>query len=150
METLVEENISIREIRLEDTQAIQDIRIAISEEDAQVDFQKLMEQHVSEGNGKTSLVAEVNGKVAGYMISTTLYAGFGIGKSAWIMSLGVHPDHMGQGLGLKLANRICDIYKEKGVSSIYSSVMWDSIDVLSFFKKLGFKRSEFINLKKDL
>ena len=146
METLVEENISIREIRLEDTQAIQDIRIAISEEDAQVDFQKLMGQHVSDGNGKTSLVAEVNGKVAGYMISTTLYAGFGIGKSAWIMSLGVHPEHMGQGLGLKLADRICDIYKEKGVSSIYSSVMWDSIDVLSFFKKLGFKRSEFINL----
>ena len=150
METLVEENISIREIRLEDTQAIQDIRIAISEEDARVDFQKLMEQHVSGGNGKTSLVAEVNGKVAGYMISTTLYAGFGIKKSAWIMSLGVHPDHMGQGLGLKLANRICDIYKEKGVGSIYSSVMWDSIDVLSFFKKLGFKLSEFINLKKDL
>lgn len=146
----MEENISIREIRLEDTQAIQDIRIAISEEDARVDFQKLIEQHVSERNGKTSLVAEVNGKVAGYMISTTLYAGFGIGKSAWIMSLGVHPDHMGQGLGLKLANRICDIYKQKGVGSIYSSVMWDSIDVLSFFKKLGFTRSEFINLKKDL
>lgn len=150
METLVEENISIREIRLEDTQAIQEIRIAISEEDAQVDFQKLMQQHVSGGNGKTSLVAEVNGKVAGYMISSTLYAGFGIKKSAWIMALGVHPDHMGQGLGLKLASRICEIYKEKGVRSIYSSVMWDSIDVLSFFKKLGFTRSEFINLKKDL
>ncbi|MCP4720197.1 MAG: GNAT family N-acetyltransferase [Desulfobacteraceae bacterium] len=146
----MEERISIREIRLEDTQAIQDIRIAISEEDAQVDFKKLVEQHVSDGDGKTSLVAEVNGKVAGYMISTTLYAGFGIRKSAWIVSIGVHPDYMGQGLGLKLANRICEIYKEKGVKSIYSSVIWDSIDVLSFFKKLGFSRSEFINLKKDL
>lgn len=150
MEGFVEERVSIREIRVDDTQAIQEIRIGISEEDAQVDFQKLVEQHISEGNGQTSLVAEVNGKVVGYMISTTLYAGFGIGKSAWIMSFGVHPDHMGQGIGLKLANRICDIYKAKGVSSIYSSVMWDSIDVLSFFKKLGFKRSEFINLKKDL
>ncbi|MCP4720651.1 MAG: GNAT family N-acetyltransferase, partial [Desulfobacteraceae bacterium] len=45
----MEERISIREIRLEDTQAIQDIRIAISEEDAQVDFKKLVEQHVSDG-----------------------------------------------------------------------------------------------------
>jgi len=150
MEDFVEERVSIREIRVDDTQAIQEIRIAISEEDAQVDFQKLVERHISEGNGKTSLVAEVNGVVTAYMISTTLYAGFGIGKSAWIMSFGVHPDHMGQGIGLKLANRICDIYKAKGVLSIYSSVMWDSIDVLSFFKKLGFKRSEFINLKKDL
>jgi ribosomal protein S18 acetylase RimI-like enzyme len=92
----------------------------------------------------------LNNKVVGYMISTTLYAGFGIRKSAWIMAIGVHPDYMGQGIGLALANRVCDIYRAKQVESIYSSVMWDSIDVLSFFKKLGFKRSEFINLKKDL
>ncbi len=146
----MKENVNIREIRLEDAQAIQDIRKAISEEDANVDFEKLVGQHVCDGNSKTSLVAEVNGKVAGYMISTTLYAGFGIQKSAWIMAIGVHPDHMGQGLGIKLANRICDLYREKGVNSIYSSVIWDSIDVLSFFKKLGFTRSEFINLRKDL
>ncbi len=146
----MEESVIIREISTEDARAIQDIRRAISAEDAQVDSQKLIERHVLDGNGKTSLVAEVNGKVVGYMISTTLYAGFGIQKSAWIMAIGVHPLHMGRGLGLKLANKICDIYRERGINSIYSSVLWDSIDVLSFFKKLGFKRSEFINLKKDL
>jgi ribosomal protein S18 acetylase RimI-like enzyme len=140
----------IREIRLEDAQAIEDIRGAISPQDANVDFLKLVKQQASDGNGATSLVAEWNQKVVGYMISTTLYAGFGIRKSAWIMAIGVHPDYMGQGIGLALANRICDIYRKKEVSCIYSSVMWDSIDVLSFFKKLGFKRSEFINLKKDL
>ena len=140
----------IREIRLEDAQAIEDIRAAISPQDANVDFLKLVKQQASDGNSAASLVAELNGKVVGYMISTTLYAGFGIRKSAWIMAIGVHPDYMGQGIGLALANRVCDIYRAKQVESIYSSVMWDSIDVLSFFKKLGFKRSEFINLKKDL
>jgi ribosomal protein S18 acetylase RimI-like enzyme len=144
------QDLIIREIRLEDAQAIEDIRVAISQQDANVDFLKLVTQHVSDGNGTTSLVAELNKKVVGYMISTTLYAGFGIRKSAWIMAIGVNPEYMGQGIGLAMAHRICDIYREKGVSSIYSSVMWDSIDVLSFFKKLGFKRSEFINLKKDL
>ena len=84
------------------------------------------------------------------MISTVLYAGFGIKKSAWIMAIGVHPEYMGQGIGLSLARKICDIYKEKGIKNIYSSVLWDSTDVLSFFKKLGFERSEFINLKKRL
>lgn len=140
----------IREIRLEDAQAIEDIRAAISPQDANVDFLKLVKQQASDGNAAASLVAELNDKVVGYMISTTLYAGFGIRKSAWIMAIGVHPDYMGQGIGLALANRVCEIYRAKQVESIYSSVMWDSIDVLSFFKKLGFKRSEFINLKKDL
>lgn len=140
----------IRELRLEDAQAIEDIRAAISPQDANVDFLKLVKQQASDGNSAASLVAELNGKVVGYMISTTLYAGFGIRKSAWIMAIGVHPDYMGQGIGLALANRVCDIYRAKKVESIYSSVMWDSIDVLSFFKKLGFRRSEFINLKKDL
>ncbi len=140
----------IREIRLEDAQAIENIRAAISPQDANVDFLKLVKQQALDGNGTASLVAELNKKVVGYMISTTLYAGFGIRKSAWIMAIGVHPDYMGQGIGLALANRVCEIYRDKQVESIYSSVMWDSIDVLSFFKKLGFKRSEFINLKKDL
>ncbi len=133
MEDFVEERVSIREIRVDDTNAIQGIRIAISEEDAQVDFQKLVEQHISDGNGQTSLVAEVDGMVAGYMISTTLYAGFGIGKSAWIMSFGVHPDHMGQGIGLKLANRICDIYLSilSGEVLMLSSENVDNLDGLA-------------------
>lgn len=146
----MEDNVHIREITLEDAQAIQNIRRAISEDDAKVKFIKIIERQISEGADKSSLVAQINGKVAGYMISTTLLAGFGIKKSAWIMAIGVHPDYMGQGIGLELARKICEIYKNKGVEHIYSSVRWDSTDVLSFFKKLGFERSEFINLKKKL
>lgn len=146
----MEDNVHIREITLEDAEAIQNIRRAISEDDAKVNFIKIIERQISEGADKSSLVAQINGKVVGYMISTTLLAGFGIKKSAWIMAIGVHPDYMGQGIGLALALKICEIYKNKDVEHIYSSVRWDSTDVLSFFKKLGFERSEFINLKKKL
>ena len=146
----MEDTVNIREISLNDAEAIQDIRKAISEDDAEVNFEKIIKQQISEGAAKSSLVAQINGNVVGYMISTSLYAGFGIKKSAWIMAIGVHPDYMGQGIGLALARKICDIYREKGIKYIYSSVIWDSTDVLSFFKKLGFERSEFINLKKKL
>ena len=146
----MKDTVNIREIALNDAQAIQNIRKAITADDADVDSTKLVEHQVRKKQGKSSLVAEINGNVAGYMISTTLYAGFGIKKSAWIMAIGVHPDYMGQGIGLALARKICEIYKDRGVEHIYSSVRWDSTDVLSFFKKLGFERSEFINLKKRI
>lgn len=146
----MEDTVKIREITLDDSEAIQNIRKAISEEDVGLNSEKLIEQQILEGAGKSSLAAEINGNVIGYMISTSLYAGFGIRKSAWIMDIGIHPDYMGQGIGLKLARKICDIYKDKGIKNIYSSVLWDSTDVLSFFKKLGFERSNFINLKKKL
>ncbi len=146
----MEGTIKIREITLNDAEAIQNIRKAITADDADINSVKLVEHQVLKKKSPSSLVAEVNGKVVGYMISTTLYAGFGIKKSAWVMAIGVHPDYMGQGIGLKLARKICEIYKTKGVEHIYSSVRWYSTDVLSFFKKLGFERSEFLNLKKKL
>ena len=90
----MEDTVNIREITLKDAAAIQNIRKAISEDDAEVNFVKIIEQQITEGADKSSLVAEINGKVTGYMISTTLYAGFGIKKSAWIMAIGVHPDFM--------------------------------------------------------
>ncbi len=52
----------IREIRLEDAQAIEDIRAAISPQDADVDFLKLVKQQASDGNSATSLVAELKKK----------------------------------------------------------------------------------------
>lgn len=150
MEDLLKNRVNIREITLDDAEAVHQIRKAISEDDAEVNFEKIIKQQTSESGSRSSLIAEINGDVVGYMINTTLYAGFGIKKSAWIMAIGVHPDFMGQGIGLELANRLCEIYKEKGVDHIYSAVRWDSTDVLSFFKKLGFERSDFINLKKKL
>ncbi len=146
----MEHTINIREITLNDAGDIQKIRKLISKDDSDIDSIKLVEQQVKSNQGRSGLVAEINGQIAGYMISTTIYAGFGIQKSAWIMAIGVHPDFMGHGIGIKLAKEICNFYKTKGINSIYSSVKWDSTDVLSFFKKLGFERSEFINLKKRL
>jgi ribosomal protein S18 acetylase RimI-like enzyme len=93
-------------------------------------------------------VAEIDGRVVGYMISYTMYAGFGLDKSAWIATLGVDPKFMGCGIGKRLAEEILGVYQKRGVRNIFTSVRWDSVDLLSFFKTLGFDRSHFINLKK--
>ena len=143
------ENIRIRELEASDTDDIADIYASIVRKPVDPDFKALIEKHARTEND-ICFVAELDGRVIGFMISYILTFGFGIEKSAWIATLGVDPEFMGQGIGDRLAREIFKLYKRMGISRVYTSVRWDSTDLLSFFKTLGFDRSKFINLKKEL
>ncbi|MFC1798781.1 GNAT family N-acetyltransferase [Thermodesulfobacteriota bacterium] len=141
------DNVLIRKLTVEDVENINSIHAAITQAPVVDDFNASVKEHAVMEKG-ASFVAEIDGKVVGYMVSYILSGGFGISKSAWIAMLGVNPKYMGQGIGDKLAQEILDYYQKVGVKDIYTSVRWDSTDLLSFFKRLGFDRSDFINLRK--
>lgn len=143
------ENVLIRRLRVEDTDDISRIQAAITQKPVNIDFKGVVEEQ-SRKMENASFVAEIQGRVVGFMISYILSGGFGIEKSAWIAMLGVEPKYMGRGIGKKLAEEIFRFYRERNIIHIYTSVRWDSVDLLSFFKTLGFDRSNFINIKKVL
>jgi len=142
-------NIKIRKLETTDAEQIAHIYSAIIRKPANADFKELIRLH-AKSEQDMCYVAEHDGRIVGFMISYILTLGFGIEKSAWIATLGVDPDYMGRGIGESLAKEIFKIYKETGITSVYTSVRWDSTDLLSFFKTLGFDRSNFINLRKSL
>ena len=141
------DKIRIRKLQKEDAQKISQIYAAITRTAVDADFKRVVEEHALRDD-EACFVAEREGKVVGFMISYILTAGFGITKSAWIPTLGVDPDFMGRGIGASLAEEIFKYYKAQGIENVYTSVRWDSSDMLSFFKTLGFDRSNFINLRK--
>jgi predicted N-acetyltransferase YhbS len=143
------ENLRIRKIEMGDADAIRRIQGEITKSAVDIDFGRIIRDHEQKGED-ASFVAELDGKIVGYMISYTVYAGFGLDKSAWIATLGVAPRVMGQGIGRKLAEAVFQAYREMGIRHILTSVRWDSADLLSFFKTLGFDRSDFINLLKEM
>jgi len=143
------EQVLIRNLKTEDAADIARINSVITKSQGDGEFRRMIEE-LARSSGNMSYVAEHGGKVVGYMITYVLLGGFGIGKSAWIATVGVEPKFMGQGIGKALAEKIFDLYSKKGVKHIYTSVRWDSTDLLSFFKTLGFDRSNFINLKKKM
>ena len=96
------------------------------------------------------LVAEEENRVVGFIISEVSTGAFGANRAGWLGWIGVSPRKMGQGIGGAMAKALFDIFKKEGVENIYSAVRWDSVDMLSFFKSLGFDRSNFINLRKRL
>ena len=141
--------VKIRKLKAEDAKDIRRIYGAITQKSVERDFNRIVKEQ-AQARDKASFVAKVDGKLVGYMISYILSGGFGLKKSAWIAQLGVDPQYMGQGIGDRLAKEIFKICKKKGIKDIYTSVRWDSTDLLSFFKTLGFDRSNFINLLKKL
>jgi ribosomal protein S18 acetylase RimI-like enzyme len=143
------DKVQIRNLQKNDADEISRIYAAITMKPVDADFKRVVEEH-SQRDDEACFVAELNGKVVGFMISYILTAGFGMPKSAWIATLGVDPNFMGQDIGATLAEEILNYYKAQGVENVYTSVRWDSTDLLSFFKTLGFDRSNFINLRKIL
>jgi ribosomal protein S18 acetylase RimI-like enzyme len=140
-------NLLIRRVKIGDSEDIARIYASIVKRYEEIDFNRIIREQVR-NTDMANLVAELMGKVVGFIISYSLSGGFGIDKSAWIAMVGVDPKFMGKGIGKNLAEEVFRFYRDQGIKNIYTSVRWDSTDLLSFFKTLKFDRSDFINLRK--
>ncbi|MEJ2724926.1 MAG: GNAT family N-acetyltransferase [Deltaproteobacteria bacterium] len=141
--------VTIRRLRKEDAADVKRIYEAITKRSEKLDIRWIVEDRAEESLD-ASFVAEFEGKVVGYMISYITSGNFGVDRCAWISMFGVEPKFMGGGIGRRLAGEIFRFYKENNVSDVFTSVRWDYTDILSFFKTLGFNRSEFLHLHKVL
>jgi ribosomal protein S18 acetylase RimI-like enzyme len=142
------DNLLIRALREEDCNDFNRIYHAIVKNTERIDFKGLIKEQALNGTEASSFAAELNNQVVGFIVSYILSGGFGIDKGAWIALICVDPKFMGKGIGKALAKRMFEYYQEQGIKNIYTSVRWDSTDLLSFFKTLNFDRSNFINLHK--
>jgi ribosomal protein S18 acetylase RimI-like enzyme len=145
----LQEGLTIRKIKEEDAEAISRIQAAITKGALRIDFSRIIQEQLRKDEA-ANFVAEWDGRVIGFMISYVVYGGYGLEKSAWIATFGVDPKFMGQGIGKRLAEEILEVYQRLGIRHVYTSVRWDSADLLSFFKTLGFDRSDFINLVRKM
>ena len=142
--------VEIRTMTKDDIQEVTAIHRAImlatfkemADQDLELEFLDLMSTY-PEG----CLVAVDRGRVVGFIMASQKHWGFGLVTSGWIELVGVHPDHMGSGVGKALGEAVMDHFEEQGIDDVYTAVKWDYSDLITFFKSIGFGRSEFINLR---
>ncbi len=96
------------------------------------------------------LVAEVDGKIVGFVIGNIRGWEFGIPKCGWVEIVGVDPEYRGRGIARALIESLRDYFKMNGVSKVKTMIDWNDGGLVSFFSALGFKRSEYIILEKEL
>lgn len=145
----IEKGLIIRPLREEDIESIVEIDYKVlGERRPGYYHRKLLEISNSPVIG---LVAEVNGKVIGFIIGTLSGWEFGVPSSfGWIDTIGVDPDWQRRGIGSLLFKKLLEEFANRGVKKVYTLVNWDEWDLLSFFKRMGFKRGDLINLEYDL
>ncbi len=141
--------IRIRKIESEDVPEIVAIQESILQKKVSKKWVQMVEGHLKKQEG-VGFVASKDGQVVGFIIGEIKGEGFGLEESGWVEVVGVHPRHMGIGIGRALAGKLFEFFKKEGVRDIHTAVRWDSGDMLSFFKAIGFDRSIFINLRKHL
>ena len=94
---------------------------------------------------KTCIVAEKDGKVAGFVTGFIKEWSFGVERSGWIEMIEVDPKIMGEGIGKMLGVALIQQFKDEKIKEVYTSIKCDSIDLIAFFKSIGFYKSSFIN-----
>ena len=55
-----------------------------------------------------------------------------------------------RGIGKAMLDKLFESFRRKEITNVYTAVRWDAVDMLSFFKSVGFGRSDFINLIRKL
>ena len=89
--------------------------------------------------------------MVGFIIGGASRWEYGVPENiGWIDTIGVDPDYQRKGIAARLFKRMTQDLKQSGVDTITTFVKrWDPT-LLNFFKSLGFRKGDMINLELDL
>ena len=106
---------------------------------------------IEHGEKQLRLGAELDGKFVGFIIGDLRTSEFGLEEDiGWIKVLGVAPAYQGEGIGGKLGEKLLSNFKKRGIKTVKTFVEWDSGDLITYFKSVGFGRDTMIGLVKKL
>jgi len=141
------ENLIIRTLKKDDLDAIVGIDEKVLGENRRDYWERKLEL-MNNKFSQTSLVAEVEGEVVGFILGDVSGWEFGVPETiAWIDTIGIDPANQKKGFATALARELIQSLKALGVKTIYTLVSWNDWDLLQFFHAMGFTRGDMINLE---
>lgn len=147
MEAIDLSGLKVREIRKSDVDfivEIEELNLGIRRPNY---WRRELEKN-REGRFLGSRIAELNGKVVGFILGDIGSREFGMPENmGWIHTVGVHPDYQHQGIAKLLFDDYRRRFMELDVDTIYTIVSLSDTMQLPFFEKMGFRPGNRVYLE---
>ena len=129
----------IRALREDDLSAVVSIDAAATGRRRPRYFELMLQRAVQQAGMQISLVAEVNGQAAGFLIGSLYCGEYGLVEpSASIDAIGVSPSFRGRHVGKALMRQLRLNLGALRITALRTEVSWDDFELLGFFKRHGF------------
>ena len=143
--------IIVRTMREEDLDAVVAIDAAATGHRRPNYFKRMLERTVKDADFQISLVAEVEGVVAGCVLATLFYGEYGVMEpTASIDAVGVLKEYRRQHIARAMMRQLRLNLGALRIETVRTEVRWDDFELLHFFSNQGFRPGTRICLEHSL
>jgi GNAT superfamily N-acetyltransferase len=141
----------IRPVRRGDLDAVNDIDTQVTGLEKRDYWRSVFRRYGDEARpGAQFLVAEADGEVVGFVIGEVRDWEFGAPPCGWVFAIDVRPDARLTGIGSRLLQSMCAVFRRAGVRKVRTMLASDNTLILSFFRSQGMMAGRFIPLEMDI
>ena len=144
-------SVFIRNLREDDLSAIVDIEDRTTGVSRRPYWEKRIEMSEAIRPHWTSLVAEYDNRVVGFLFGRAGELEFGLpGTVAWIEIIGVDPTYRKHGVGAALMEQFAGSAEDHGIQTIFTLVSKGNSQMEHFFSKSGYTQGEMVHFQKKV
>jgi ribosomal protein S18 acetylase RimI-like enzyme len=143
------DKVIIREMGPEDLEGILEIERATKGDKRAATYAPVPDSCIG-GEIGTSVVAEVEDKIVGFVLGRVVGSPHELRNVAWIELIGIHPEYQRQGVGRKMVEAWKERCRKKGIKKVHIMLNWRDWRMLSFFESLGFIRGDLTDFQAEL
>lgn len=141
------EEVKIRRMTEEDLQSVKNIDRALVGPDRALSWPLEVEAHWWVYRPMLNFVAEMGGKVVGFLLGDIRGAEYGTDTSGWIDMMGVTPEHQHKGIGKSLVGAFCEECQRNGVR-VRIIIREDDQRLIGFWTSVGFQRGDLVSYER--
>ena len=150
-ESLSRDRVLVRSMREDDLDDVVRIDAKLTGRERGDYYGAKLREVMSETGVRVSLIAEVDGRAAGFIMARVDFGEFGQTESAAVMdTLGVDPANGHGGVASALLSQLLINLQALHVENVRTRVEWDNLELLGFLGARGFAPSQQLSLVKSL